>query len=429
MHYTGILCGNFSSKGTTLSPASINPAWRNIIKSKSERELGHRFYYSKFYDVCHGDKSENIDGFDRYEYVPVQPQIELILEGKAYCFTVESLGICICPCNIVLFSITVAMESDDLNRITFVMSKLRNVLDYGHEDDCFRPFIDVALKPIMEFYRSVQHSAPSSISLCESEGLSIYGNKFKLFQIAEIDEKEQASDISDILLYGLGTLSRVSDCNIANQDAPSREYFDHIIKNNSISVYNNWKALSLFDTFTIIGMNTSLYNRNNWIDNYFGMIYLYSLFVKVFLFDINNNYEPGYARHKNSNCSMINENYDTFEGKYYFPDISYNFLPRLINRHIYNALEIEPEKQRIYERIERQNMIHEKRSDSKMNKLLFVITSLTLFSAIWDAACLMNEMYPFSEYLTTPVTGFRTICCIFVLFVLFFFVLIFRHKY
>ncbi len=429
MRYTGILCGNFLTRGNLISPVSINPAWRSVKKSESERKLGHHFYYSKFYNICHGSKSEHIDGFDRYEYTPAQPHVKLTLDGALYNLTVERLGICLCPCDIVLFNINVAMVSDDHNHITLVMSKLRNILDYGRDDHLLKPFIDVAIEPIMEIYRSIQRSAAPSKSLNQYEGLLLHGNKFKLFQIAEIDEQKPTSDISDMLLYELGTLSLVANHDMTAPDAPSREYFDHIVKNNSISVYNNWKALSLFDTFTIIGRDVSLYCRNNWIDNYFGMIYLYGLFVKVFLFDLNKNYEPGYTWRKKSDRSMINENYDTFEGKYYFPDISYNFLPRLINTHIYNALEIEPEKKRIYERIERQNMIHEKRADSKMNKLLFVITSLTLFSAIWDASCLMNEMYPFREYLATPVTGFRTICCTFMLLILFFFTLIFRRKY
>ena len=45
--------------------------------------------------------------------------------------------------------------------------------------------------------------------------------------------------------------------------------------------------------------------------------------------------------------------------------------------------------------------------DRLVNGLLFVLSLLTLFSAIWDFSCLLNEMYPYSDYFTSSNMGYR----------------------
>ena len=67
----------------------------------------------------------------------------------------------------------------------------------------------------------------------------------------------------------------------------SPEYFGRIMGNNRISIYNNWKALALFDTFTMLGHDVPDWLRQNWIDNYFNMIYVSLLFNKLYLFRLN----------------------------------------------------------------------------------------------------------------------------------------------
>lgn len=419
MRYTGILCGNFSTRGMKLTPSQHNALWQHIVKNNEERSLGHHFYYSKFYDVCYGDKSQGIDGFDRYEYTPEQGELHLVFGSKSYDLRVERLGIYLCPFNIALYSIMVTMETEESNDITFVMSKLRDIMSF-QTNEPIKPFVTLAVDPIKEF------CAELSTNNSEFEHMLIYGNKLKLFQIIEFEETETNNrNMDDVLLYEFGTLSLVANHDMTAPDAPSADYFEQIIQNNTVSIYNNWKALSLFDTFTMMGWNISQSSRNNWIDNYSGMIYLYGLFVKVYLFELNNNYN---SEKSGRDRSMISETYDEFETKYYFIDISYNILPRMVNTHIFKALEIAPEKCRLYERIERQNMLHEKKADSKMNRLLFAMTNLTLMSAIWDGACLLNEVYPYSEHFSSSVIGFRTIILIFALLIAIGFSLIYRGR-
>lgn len=422
MRYTGILCGNFSSRGVRITPSEYDAAWQHIVKNSDERNIGHRFYYSKFYDVCFGDKSRAVDGIDRYEYTidPERGAVTLQFGEQQYNIQVQRIGIYLCPFDIALFSIMVSIDTDDYDNISRVMFQLRNIMAYD-DDASLRPFVNVAVEPIMNFYRTMQGK---QCGVSRYEHLLLYGNKLKIFQIANLTADEAEEHFSDWRLHDFGTLSlSTSDAKALN--GMSEVHFGRIIAENSISVYNNWRALALIDTFTILGIDISESNRCNWIDNYFGMIYLYGLFVKVYLFALNNNYDMGGS---SLHRRMISETYDDFETKYYFIDISYNFLPRMINDYVHKALEIDSEKSRLYDRIERQNMIREKRADSRMNRLLFVITSLTLFSAIWDGTSLINEMYPYNEYLSSTAVGFRTVSLCFVAVVLLIFALTFRRR-
>ncbi|MBO5894825.1 MAG: hypothetical protein J6Q33_03440 [Alistipes sp.] len=427
MQYTGILCGNFSSAGRCLTPTTVDAAWRYKVKTPEERALGHRYYYPKFYDMCFGDRDRGIEGIERYE-MTINKEVELTLCQRTHKFTVDRLELYICPFNVVLYSIMVSMSSQSHNDITLVMSKLRNFTGVDYANGTLKPFIEVAIKPIMRLCDSVQLSGRDAQMKGAYDAMLLYGNKFKLFQVVALDDEKTKSMDSDMLIYEFGTLTRIDNHDMSAPEAPSEEYLEKIVKTNRISVFNDWKALALFDTFTMMGQRLSEGTIRNWVDNYFGMIYLYGIFVKVYLFDLNNNYDSSLKNCFAMRKSMMSEMYDMFEGKHYFPDISYNFLPRMVNTQIQEALEIAPEKSRIYERIERQNMLREKRVDSRMNNLLFFISSLTMFSAIWDAACLVNEMYPFSKYLETPEMGFRSVFSIFVLLALLCLALVIRRR-
>jgi len=98
------------------------------------------------------------------------------------------------------------------------------------------------------------------------------GNKLKLFQIVEIESSKLTEKEQDELLFELGTLAHIDSYNGNSFTSPSQEYFDKIMKHNKISVFNNWKGLSLFDTFTVLSYPTHQYLLDNWANYYFGQL-------------------------------------------------------------------------------------------------------------------------------------------------------------
>lgn len=441
MFYTGILCGNFTTNGLLLDPMAIDARWQHLTKSSEERAMGHRFYYPQFYNLCYGSQSDNIGGMERYRMV-IDKEITLNFGTSSHQITINNLELTLCPMDIALFNITITISTECAEDISLIMSRLRGITNYIFDPESLRPFSEIALVPFITILNYINSSTRANNEGCHLDELVRFGNKFKLFQILELSSEEYnaraaseiitiddiASTKNDILLFELGTLYSLNDNSFDSPNSPSKRYYKEIIEGNLISVFNNWQALALFDTFTFLGKELDAEIRNNWIDNYFGMIYLYNLFVKTYLLQLNNNYEMDSRDGRIHQVSTLNESYNHFEARYYNPDISYNFLPRLIHKHIDSALDIEAEKNRIFERIERQSMLREKRADTKMNQLLMVMTCLTMFSAIWDACCLLNELYPFSDYWATPIWGFRTISSLILSMLLIFFLVIYRHK-
>ena len=153
-----------------------------------------------------------------------------------------------------------------------------------------------------------------------------------VLDIPELNEKE----LIQSLLFDIGTLSRIGSAIGNTYDSMNKDYVSQLVNNNSISVYNNWQALALLDSFTIVGNKIidTPFKKETYNSIYYG-IYLYCLFIKYSLFKYN------------FEIADLDEDrrshFQDFLAKYYFNYISYNFLPTEIFNKIRAALDIEKE--------------------------------------------------------------------------------------
>ncbi len=382
---------------------TLDSRWRSIDMNDEQRAKSSNYYYPEFVDFCFGANKNTIHRF----VLPVESTIAVKVGWgnniRSVTTTVADVTLYQAPFGMCLFAIRVDMEACD-NDITAVISRLR-AIDSLTADN--KDFTTVALDPIMEVYRANALSVPDVAALEKDDcyyRLVEYGNKLKVFQIAVVDGKDWSCDSSDKLLFELGTLAPIGSYNPEDDFSSSKSYFDKIMQDGKVSVFNNWKALSLFDTFTMLGHHISDGNVANWIDNYFGMLYVSELFVKFYLFRLNNDFRISHKR-----ADKLLSEFDDFEYSCWFDNVSYNFLPRLIHRSMEQGLEILGEKQRLYQMIAQQKDNREKRDDQRMNNLLFYLTLFTTFSMIWDASSLFNEMYPYETYVGSNIEGFRLV--------------------
>jgi hypothetical protein len=102
------------------------------------------------------------------------------------------------------------------------------------------------------------------------------GSKFKVFSVIDCEERENRES----LLYDMATASILTSGKGIGDYAPSPVYINEILE-NKISIFNNWDALCLFDSFTCIGNNviTQECQKSTWAYTYF-RIYLFRLFFK-----------------------------------------------------------------------------------------------------------------------------------------------------
>jgi hypothetical protein len=218
------------------------------------------------------------------------------------------------------------------------------------------------------------------------------GNKLKLFSV--IEHKLEFSDLynEDNLLYELGTCSPIgTTIGYGNIHAlrPSQSYYRDLISTNKISVFENWSALCLFDTFTVLHRGEVYWY--NWEFRYFRLLYIHSLFLKSYLGEINKEF---YLDNKRRDLEVV---FHEFDKHFNIKQISYNFLPQLIYEKIRQGLNIEHELTDIrfsieqdYIKKQERRQLQEAESDKRTNKALLVVALLAVFSAVWDGAELIE---------------------------------------
>ncbi len=399
MKYTGFLCGAFSIKGTVVA----DDGWQCVDIDEEACAKSNKFYYPEFVDFCFGKNKNSISRFAK----EVQQKLAVTVGCGANQHEVDvfipNITFYQAPFGLALFAIRVDIDAS-ANDITATISRLRSVDTLAESNAAFATLV---LDPLMGLYRKYAIAA-AAIAGKDNQScyhsLVEYGNKLKAFQIAVIDYSEWDNEASDKMLFELGTLAPIGSYNPEDDYSSSKSYFDSIMSNGKVSVFNNWKALALFDSFTMLGHNISENTVANWIENYFGMIYISELFVKFYLFRLNNDFR---INHKNA--GKLLEQFDDFEYSCWFDNVSYNFLPRLVQRSMEQGLEILTEKERLYQMIAQRKNNREERDNQKMNNLLFYLTLFTTFSMVWDTSSLFNEMYPYETYMGSHIDGFRIV--------------------
>jgi hypothetical protein len=160
------------------------------------------------------------------------------------------------------------------------------------------------------------------------------------------------------------------------------------MNNNKISIYNDWAGLALLDTYSII-----CYEENTPISYtgpfYFEMIYLHLLFLKNYLFNVNQRFWQ-----KKSNATQFEKEFLDFECNCCFHNISYNFLPLEIAKNINNGMEIEYERKNLFRLIKQEKDIRENVKTSHLNRLVVGLTCLTALSVLLDINLLVKLLLP-----------------------------------
>lgn len=381
MKYTGFLCGAFSSKRNFVAKGE----WKEITTSDDDCKLFSNFYYPEFVDFNFGQNEQSIRRFSH----GINKTIPVNVKDNSVNAEFKDITIYYTPFNLCLFSIRIDMD-DEVKNITDTISTLRDILNIKKNNP---QYAEMVLNHIVEVYKEISDKTiPQSAEEFDYCQLVEFGNKFKVFQIAEAETDIWNSECNiNRLLFTFGTVGLLS---------ASKSYFDEIIEKNKIAVYSNWCALSLFDSFTMLGHSISK-QKQDWIDDYFGMIYISELFVKFFLSRTNDD-----LRIKHKKVRKLLDDFNKFEYNCWFDNVSYNFLPRIIHQSIKKGLDISEEKRCLYRMIEKQKDERERKSDRKINSLLLTLTIITIFSTIADLSGLINEIIPYDTYFCSRSLGF-----------------------
>lgn len=372
------------------------------LKGKTSEDIikGFKsFYYESFVDSIfpdidnHDNQHSNLDFTKktiRLSRKIDQEQKITIRQGEAvkdFKIKFEYLDLFFFPGEIVFYCFKCDLTGFTFDEITLINSHLR---DSGVTEDT------LFLYEHLSFLNTPKDNKSNTNFLS-------FGNKLKVFLIVELDENLTEEEQVNMLLYDLGTCNRIGSAKGVYPDyKPSKEYYQELIEKNRISVYNNWTALSLFDTFTGLFQKGAL-NYFNWENGYFNLLYLHSLYVKNYLFKINRTFF-----NKGIDQQRLEDQFFEFN-KYYNPShISYNFLPPIIFKKIRYSLAINDELALLKERIERATLKYKEKRDKMINDMLKVIALLAVFSVIWDVSEWVNKLFSGSTFSYNLLSGSLT---------------------
>lgn len=426
---TAFLCGYFHRDHNVSSEQLAPEEWNVVQFSDDEAASLKRTFYEEYIDFF-ADKCVMMKNV-------VNKDLRLPFREEMYDYHVSDITIYQMPLGMTLFSIRIDMNVADLNAFTAVMSSLR-MIDY-YKQAVHQEFIDNAIMPIKAFYdKALDNPSASISSLIEN------GNKLRVFQIINTKTGEGVGEHveyenKDLLLYQLGSEVKVTT-QIDNY-SPSEEYMEKILNESRISIFRNWRGLALTDTFTILAEDALDWLVDNWVSCYFRLIYIHSLFQKCYLFRLNKQLRLAMNEQRSAMAILLSAlgmseskiysligNFKSFDQHCRFHKISYNFMPLEISKAIDNGLCISEELEQLDAVIEREKQRRDEANDKMVNTLLFILSTLTIGSAIWDFSCLLDQMFPYSDYLGSTVVGYRTVSLVTLLALTFVVTRLFKDK-
>ncbi len=376
--------------------------WDEVVMSEDDFRKRNGEYYTSFLDalvkselrvkpeflkeVCHY-KAKKVNDSRPIEITLPEDGLSSKPE-RLYVFSLCSIDLYCFPMGIVLFSIEIDDSGCDLDDMTYVHGLWKDWGGFYTKYKCYNLEKKMAL---LEQLLKMEGKGLSQISAG--------GTKTKLFQIV-ITNKE---DVDDALLFEIGTFSPIGVVT-AGKDfhkkslKPSEEYFNFVMKENTVSVFKNWKGLALNDSFTVLGSGEKEVKNgggmgfifNSWpFENiYFPLLYLRCFFEKCFCFSRNTYYRRD-KDGKTDNVELLLREISNMDRYYFYDDISYNFLPPMIYRAIKKGMNMDIELEEMRTHI-KENLQEESRQ--RYNLMLYVVTAFAAFSVSWNLYAFFDEM-------------------------------------
>lgn len=351
------LTGSFNSR---IQPERLDGnEWNRILLSAEEYGSRCGYFYKSHVDAmaemnpaAGGQVSQERPKFlrDVCHYV-CESGASLVLGN--YAFRLERLHIYFFPLNLSFFVLEIDDTGTELNDLTqghyWLMGLSDKMPAAGKEA------LNRALLPLMK-----------AAGVTDCSDLIQNGNKLKLFQVVRTGPLGIGDSERDDLLYEVATSSAIGIVNAGNHMSPSRDYVKRVLGSNLISVFGEWRALALVDTFTVLSLEAGF---DPWTFNnlYFPYIYLRCLFEKTFCFSRNDFYRLNRRGYNLANEMVLMEKY------YFYSHISFNFLPNLILEAIARGMDIRAEREELSKQIK------EKATRNRAFVMAF-ISAFTVFS-------------------------------------------------
>ena len=357
-----IFDGDYKSTFQYLKSSYYSNYLNNIFPEVNEPSSAKRKQFDLLEHYTFKDIVENRDNYKGIE-VSINPK-------KKALFDIDFIDLYLFPHGIGIFSIKVQLQSnyqniidasDFFNAIRMLHTSIRLPNDKS----------EVTLKSFVEkrVLKSIELSAD----------WDSYNPQLKSYIQIDI-EGSMTSEERNHLIYDIGNISPLGSAEGKGFLAPSPEYYEQQISENLISVFNNWSALTLFDTFTRIS-NDFPDRFKSWEYDYFN-VYIHTLYSKFFLYLTSSKLSD--VTVVNKATADIRDEFIEFINDEFHSHVSYKFLPNMIVEKLHNSLGVNVEVDKMETKVLRINEYFKEKREKTLNIAISVIAFLSVFSSLYD---------------------------------------------
>lgn len=392
--------GSFNGKP---QPTALDgKIWKKeVLSDKEYRELCSMYYRSHVDAMMEAEHQSRPDFLNQVKHYQckVGKKVDMYLDKektKKYGFDLCNLHLYFFPLDIVLVGIEIDETKADLNELTLAHWWLANW------KDCYQGFTTDSLKEAVVPLVQLLHG--QSI-----EDLIEEGNNMKVFQVVQTDDERP----DNALLYEIANFIPIGSVNGNKYQTPDKDYYEHIMKTNLVSVFQNWKALALVDSFTVLA-SKSEGSFNDWpyTHCYYPLVFLRCVYEKTYCVSRNIAYRLNQA-----NGNLLDEIAE-MEKYYSYENLSYNFLPTMLYRKMAQGMDIESDKREVSkqmkERIREERKQKEEKEARNRSLALAFVSVFAVFSTAWGLFSLIKESKWFDGYQCCIARGLIVVAVIMV---------------
>jgi len=285
-------------------------------------------------------------------------------------FKIEYIDLYLFPHDIGIFNIKISLANEKAINLGDVSSLLNQVRNLNAE-------ISNGKQQPMLFKELIYQEVLAPLKV--KDNWTIFNPQLKLYTLVDLKAIESQEQLDEVL-YDIGNMSPIGSAGGNTSFTPSEAYYSEQVENNRISVFRNWTALALYDTFTRVSINFED-QFSSWENDYFNL-YIHSIYSKFFMYLTNS--ELSDVTKVDKRTEVIRDRFIEFVNDYQHTQVSYKFLPDLIRDKLLYALGVQSEIERMDVKIQRINEQFQEKREKSFNTALVVITLLSVFSVIYD---------------------------------------------
>jgi CRISPR/Cas system CSM-associated protein Csm2 small subunit len=218
------------------------------------------------------------------------------------------------------------------------------------------------------------------------------GNKFYLYSVVQLNDTfsgtpKENEPYFEHALYGLGKLIDVDTMlDPGSYFYPNLDYYHKVMNDNVLKLYDNWKALALNETFTVLcGPTLGLGELEEMVTSRY-KLFVNVVYQKSFIF-----YENMYFQNETISQKMEDE---ILEFNRYFNITlpTYNEVPLMFYRKMREAMEVEQVYEVLSEKITTSTNRQSERRERSFNAAVGFLAVLAIFSAVIDYISILKEL-------------------------------------